>query len=217
MGAHRRSPRRRKTARTLQTGELGSQERGAARSRHRRLAQRCRKVLGMRIVVARDATSAARAAAAFIGDRLTRALARKRGATLAVSGGRSAMALFEALAEQPLPWQAIDVLQVDERIVPSDHLARNWGLLARSPLARPLAADRTHPIPIELGDPTRVVRRYAETLVTLAGDRPALDARRIAELDGDRMGPVGSEVPGERAAREVDPHACGVERRALDR
>jgi len=151
----------------------------------------------MRIVVARDATSAARAAAAFIGDRLTRALARKRGATLAVSGGRSAMALFEALAEQPLPWQAIDVLQVDERIVPSDHLARNWGLLARSPLARHLAADRTHPIPIELGDPTRVVRRYAETLVTLAGDRPALDVVHLG------LGPDGHTASLFRADPET--------------
>jgi 6-phosphogluconolactonase len=151
----------------------------------------------MRIVVARDATSAARAAAAFIGDRLTRTLARKRRATLAVSGGRAAMALFEALAEQPLPWQAIDVFQVDERIVPSDHLARNWGLLARSPLAARLAADKVHPIPIELGDPARVARRYAETLVALAGDPPALDVVHLG------LGPDGHTASLFRA----DPEA----------
>ena len=104
----------------------------------------------MRIVVARDATSAARAAAEFIGDRLTHALARERSATLALSGGRAATALFEALAEQPLPWQAIDVFQVDERIVPSDHLARNWGLLARSPQKPHEARDfRSRPQPVE--------------------------------------------------------------------
>ena len=151
----------------------------------------------MRIVVARDATSAARAAAAFIGDRLTRALARKRGATLAVSGGRAAMTLFEALAEQPLPLHAIDVFQVDERIVPSDHLARNWGLLARSPLAPHLAADRVHPIPIEVGDPVRVARRYAETLVALAGDPPALDVVHLG------LGPDGHTASLFRA----DPEA----------
>ncbi|HKC43732.1 MAG TPA: 6-phosphogluconolactonase [Burkholderiales bacterium] len=151
----------------------------------------------MRIVVARDATSAARAAAEFIGDRLTRALARERGATLALSGGRAATALFEALAEQPLPWQAIDVFQVDERIVPSDHLARNLGLLMRSPLARHLAADRIHPIPIELGDPARVARRYAETLAAIAGDPPALDVVHLG------LGPDGHTASLFRA----DPEA----------
>jgi 6-phosphogluconolactonase len=151
----------------------------------------------MRIVVARDATSAACAAAAFIGDRLTRALARKRGATLAVSGGRAAMVLFEALAEQPVPWHAIDVFQVDERIVPSDHLARNWGLLVRSPLAAHLAAERIHPIPIEFGDPAHVARRYAETLVAVAGDPPTLDVVHLG------LGPDGHTASLFRA----DPEA----------
>src|SRR5262245_66031896 len=97
-------------------------------------------MLGMRIVVGRDATSAARAAAEFIGDRLTRALAHKRGATLAVSGGRAAMALFEGLAGQPLPWEGVEVLAVGGRVVPAQHLARERGSGARAHDCAPTAA-----------------------------------------------------------------------------
>jgi 6-phosphogluconolactonase len=148
----------------------------------------------MRLVVARDATAAAQAAAAFVAERLARALAQRRRATLAVSGGRAAEALLEALAERELAWHTVDVLQVDERIVPADDADRNWRAVLRSPLAARLAAERMHPMPVELADPAVAAGRYAETLIAVAGDPPALD---VVHLGLGADGHAASLVPGD--------------------
>ena len=50
-------------------------------------------------------------------------------AVLAVSGGKSPIALFEALRVLPLEWQRVTVLLVDERCVPHDHADSNTALV----------------------------------------------------------------------------------------
>jgi len=52
-------------------------------------------------------------------------------AVLAVSGGKSPIALFEALRVLPLEWQRVTVLLVDERCVPHDHADSNTALVRR--------------------------------------------------------------------------------------
>ncbi|GAB3129193.1 6-phosphogluconolactonase [Novispirillum itersonii] len=60
---------------------------------------------------------------------LTAILAGQDRAVLAVSGGRSPIPLFRALAQQDLPWHRITVTLVDERCVPSDHRDSNARLV----------------------------------------------------------------------------------------
>ena len=67
----------------------------------------------------------AEAAAASIARRLRDAFRRRGTATLAVSGGSSAPALFEALLRETMPWDSLTVWQVDERIAPDGHPDRN--------------------------------------------------------------------------------------------
>jgi 6-phosphogluconolactonase len=59
-----------------------------------------------------------------------RAAIKARGhALLAVSGGKSPIALFEALRQQPLNWANVSVILVDERCVAHDHPDSNTALV----------------------------------------------------------------------------------------
>ena len=60
----------------------------------------------------------ARRAARSIGRRLGEAVRRRGRASLAVSGGSTAPPMLAALAAMDLPWDDIDIWQVDERVAP---------------------------------------------------------------------------------------------------
>ena len=61
-------------------------------------------------------------------------------AVLAVSGGKSPIALFEALRVLPLEWQRVTVLLVDDRCVPHDHADSNTALVRQHLLKDQAAA-----------------------------------------------------------------------------
>lgn len=60
---------------------------------------------------------------------LRTAITARGQATLAVSGGKSPIALFEQLHEQALDWSKVTVLLVDERCVAHDHADSNTALV----------------------------------------------------------------------------------------
>lgn len=76
-----------------------------------------------------DAAVAAQAQAEAVAEALKNALAQKGSAVLAVSGGKSPIAFFEALSKINLDWANVGVTLVDERIVPTDHADSNTGLV----------------------------------------------------------------------------------------
>lgn len=71
--------------------------------------------------------------------RLKEDLARQARAVLVVSGGRSPVPLFQALARQTLPWERVTVTLADERWVPPDHPDSNEALV-RAHLLKDCAA-----------------------------------------------------------------------------
>lgn len=74
-------------------------------------------------------TELAQQLARHVARRLREATTVRGHAVLAVSGGKSPVALFEQLREQPLEWAHITVLLVDERCVPHDHADSNTALV----------------------------------------------------------------------------------------
>lgn len=64
-----------------------------------------------------------------IAQRLRAAIAARGVAVLSVSGGKSPIALFEALRVQPLDWARVRVTLVDERCVPPTHADSNAHLV----------------------------------------------------------------------------------------
>lgn len=90
------------------------------------------------------------AISAHIADALRAAIAARGQASLAVSGGKSPIAMFEALREQALDWSQVSIVLVDERVVPRDHEASNTALVARHLLQGQAAAARFFPFFREL-------------------------------------------------------------------
>jgi 6-phosphogluconolactonase len=73
-------------------------------------------------------------------DGIQAGLSERGAAVFAVSGGKSPVPLFEALATMPLPWERVTVTLVDERFLPTDHPDSNEALVRRHLLQGAAAA-----------------------------------------------------------------------------
>jgi len=99
-------------------------------------------------------------AAAWIARRLRDAVRRRGSASIALSGGSTAPAMIDALLELDVPWHAVSVWQVDERIAPDGDVARNARQLERLPVS----SRRVWLMPVTSTDVRAAARRYAATL-----------------------------------------------------
>ncbi|MGG7516309.1 6-phosphogluconolactonase [Allorhizobium undicola] len=81
----------------------------------------------------------AAALAGRVASALSAAIAARGRAALAVSGGSTPKAFFEALSRMPLAWEKVYVTLVDERFVPEDN-ARSNHLLVKTHLLKAEAA-----------------------------------------------------------------------------
>lgn len=79
--------------------------------------------------VCANTAAQARQLAEAVAAQLRHAIATRGHALLAVSGGKSPIALFEHLRQQPLDWASVTVLLVDERCVPHTHPDSNTALV----------------------------------------------------------------------------------------
>ena len=114
----------------------------------------------MQLIVADDPVAAAHAGAAWIARRLRSAVRRHGVATVAFSGGSTPARMLTALATSDVPWAAVQAYQVDERVAPDGHPARNLALLDVLPLSRAQA----HAMPVTVRDLRRGARRYGASL-----------------------------------------------------
>lgn len=92
----------------------------------------------------------ANALADHVAERLSAAIASNPHgvATLVVSGGKSPVAFFQALAQKPIEWSKVAISLADERWVPTEHADSNAGLLKRYLLQGPAQKSRfLQPVP----------------------------------------------------------------------
>jgi 6-phosphogluconolactonase len=100
--------------------------------------------------------------------------------SIALSGGNTPKPLYQALAQQDLPWDKILVLWGDERYVPADHPDSNAGMARTAWLNHvPIPAENIYPMPTDEADPAMAAQRYEQTLQQLfqtpPGTVPAID------------------------------------------
>jgi 6-phosphogluconolactonase len=139
--------------------------------------------------------AAARAAATALGDEIRAAVKQRGRCVLAVSGGRTPWVMYRALARQELPWEQLQIVQVDERIAPLGDPDRNLTHLRESLLAHaPMYPQQVHPMPVESTDLQDAARQYELTLREFAGSPPVID---IVHLGLGPDGHTASLVPGD--------------------
>ncbi len=124
--------------------------------------------------------------------------------TLALAGGSTPRALYQALAEVDYPWSEVDVFFGDERCVPPDHPDSNFRMAHRALLSK--VAARVHRMPAESCDPIAYERELAGALGPGA---PTLDLVLLGLGDD---GHTASLFPGDPALEERDRLVARVER-----
>jgi 6-phosphogluconolactonase len=72
-----------------------------------------------------DPGAVARIGAAFVARQAQQAVDRRGSFHFAVSGGHTPWAMFAELTSETVPWEAVVVYQVDERVAPPDDPDRN--------------------------------------------------------------------------------------------
>ena len=151
----------------------------------------------MKIEILDDAPAVARRAAEFIAAEARAAVAARGRFCFAVSGGSTPWLMLRLLAAHELPWPAMHLFQVDERVAPAGDGDRNLTHIGQTLLTiAPAAAASLHPMPVEGGDLEAAARDYARTLARRAGEPPVLD---LVHLGLGVDGHTASLVPGDGA------------------
>jgi len=149
----------------------------------------------MKIEVYSDADAVAKKAAALVATEARAAVAARGSFVMAVSGGHTPWQMLRALATEDVPWHAVHVAQVDERVAPAGDPDRNLTHLRESLLEHaPLRPDNIHAMPVELSNLQAACEEYAQTIQSIAGSPVVLDLIHLG------LGPDGhtaSLVPGD--------------------
>jgi 6-phosphogluconolactonase len=148
----------------------------------------------MKVEVFADAELVAREAAAIVAAEATAAISARGRFVMAVSGGHTPWLMLRALAHEDVAWEAVHLVQVDERVAPAGDPDRNLTHLLESLRGiASLSSDHIHAMPVEASDLELAASQYATVLNQIAGSPPVLD---LVHLGLGPDGHTASLVPG---------------------
>ena len=156
----------------------------------------------MQVEILSNPDAVAKRAAALIAAYAREAVAARGSFTFAVSGGHAPWIMLRDLAGEDVPWQKVEVFQVDERVAPAGDPDRNLTHLRESLLEHaPLRIDQIHAMPVELPELKGAAAQYEQTLREYCGSPAMLDLPHLG------LGPdlhTASLVPGDPVLNVTD-------------
>jgi 6-phosphogluconolactonase len=166
----------------------------------------------VKLEVVETLDSAAALASEFIAREITGAVQQRGRCAIAVSGGGTPAPMFDHLAKAKLPWEAVHLFQVDERVAPDASEDRNVTLLRRHLLSSAtLPAANLHLMPVGLLSLQEAANRYTASLRAVCGDPPVLD---VVHLGIGADGHTASLFPGDPGLDVADADVVATAQQA---
>jgi len=147
------------------------------------------------------------ALADHVAERLSAAIAHNPHgvATLVVSGGKSPIAFFQALAQKPIQWSKVCISLADERWVPTEHADSNAGLLKRYLFQGPAAQAGF----FSLYRPTTTLDEAAAATDEALKELPKIDVLVLGMGDDGHTASLFPNSPNLAEALDLDStHRC---------
>src|SRR4030095_14845866 len=149
----------------------------------------------MKVEVFADADSVSKEAAAIVAAEARAAIAARGIFVMALSGGHTPWLMLRSVKHEDVPWEAVHLVQVDERVAPAGDADRNLTHLLESlKELDSLPPDQIHAMPVEAPDLELAAAQYAKALNQIAGSPPVLD---LVHLGLGPDGHTASLVPGD--------------------
>jgi len=155
----------------------------------------------MDLEILEDTTAVAKRAVELIIAAANRAVSARGCFNIALSGGHSPWTMLELLRNESMPWHAVHVYQVDERIAPARHADLNSQRIHDSLAGAGLSERQFHFMPVDAPDLAEAANVYAGILRELIGTPPVFD---LVQLGLGSDGHTASLVPGDPVLEIAD-------------
>lgn len=171
----------------------------------------------MQVEILADPQAVAKRAAAIVAAEARASVAARGSFNVAFSGGHAPWIMLRQLASEDVPWDKVQIFQIDERVAPVGDPDRNLTHIREALVNHaPLEPEQVHAMPVELPDLDAAAQQYAHTLGQYCGAKPVLD---LAHLGLGPDGHTASLVPNDPVLkvtdRDVSPTGVYQQRRRM--
>src|SRR5579884_168483 len=156
----------------------------------------------MQVEILANPEAVAKRAAGIVAAEARQSVTDRGSFNVAFSGGHAPWIMLRELASEDVPWDKVQVFQIDERVAPAGDPDRNLTHIRETLVQHaPLEWEQIHAMPVELPDLEAAAGQYAQVLRNYCGPVPVLD---LAHLGLGPDGHTASLVPNDPVLNVTD-------------